>query len=534
MASSQTPRGGPRDLHEHVAELERRGKLVRFDMPINKDTELMPLVRLQFRGLAEEERKAFLFEHVTDVHGRTFAMPVLVGALAGSRDIYCVGMRCEPGEVLERWSAAQQHPIPPRLVEHGPVHEVVLQGKELRGEGNGLDRIPIPISTPGFDCAPFTTMSHWVTKDPDSGRRNLGNYRGHLKARDRLGILVVPTSDFGVQWAKYRRQGRRMEAALILGCAPHISFTAAAKLPGFDEFAVAGGLAGEPVELVRCKTVDLEAPARAEIVVEGVISTEEVEPEAPFGEFVGFMGERHLNPFFSVTCITHRRDAIYGAIISQFPPSESTKLRQMAFEPVLYRHLKVHANLPVTDVAFHESGGSWHYIVIQIKKSNPSQAMQALHTAVGFEPTIGKIFVVVDDNVDPHDADAVNWALCYCMQPHRDMLVVRGRTGYLDPSASPLGEKDIFPPPSGNSALLIDATRKWEYPPLSLPKREYMERAQKLWEAAGLPRLNLKAPWFGENLGKWDAELEEDAERAVRGEYYQTGEKLAKQRRKAE
>lgn len=525
---------GYADLHEYLDELERRGKLVRIRRPINKDTELMPLVRLQFRGLPEEDRKAFLFENVTDANGRHYEMPVVVGSLAGSREIYCIGMQCEPHEVMERWSQAQMKPLEPRMVDSGPVHDVVLEGADLEGDGNGLARLPIPISTPGFDCAPFTTMSHWVTRDIDTGERNLGNYRGHLKAPNRLGILMVPTSDFGIQWDRYRQRGMPMPAALVIGCTPHISFTAAAKLPGLDEFSVAGALAGQPVELVRCKTVHLEVPASAEIVIEGMISTEEMELEAPFGEFVGFMGERHWNPFMNVTCITHRQDAIFGAITSQFPPSESTKLRQMVFEPVLYRHLKHNTRLPVTDVAFHESGGSWHLIVIQLKKSNPSQAMQALNTAVGFDPTIGKIFIAVDENVDPRDAEAVNWALCYCMQPHRDLLIVQGRTGYLDPSVSPEGEKDIFPMPSGNSALLIDATRKWAYPPISLPKREFMENARKLWEAEGLPPLKLKSPWFGVDLGKWTSELEEEADLAIRGDYFKTGEKLAEQRRKIE
>ncbi|MBI3089840.1 MAG: UbiD family decarboxylase [Candidatus Tectomicrobia bacterium] len=526
---------GYRDLHVYVEELERHGKLIRISSEINKDTELMPLVRLQFRGLPEEERKAFLFENVTDSNGRRYAMPVLVGALAASRDIYCLGMQCEAGQLLEKWTQAQLHPIPPRLVEKGPVHEVVLQGDELLKEGQGLDRIPIPISTPGFDCAPYTTMSHWITRDPETGLRNLGNYRGHLKSSTRLGIFVIPTQDVGLHWQKCRQQGKPLQAALILGCPPHLSYTAVAKLPGLDELSVAGALAGEPVELVRCKTVDLEVPAWAEIVVEGNITTEYVEPEAPFGEFVGFIGERRFNPYFEVSCITHRRDAIYGAILSQFPPSESSKIRQMAYEPVLYKHLRHHANIDgVLDVAFHESGGAWHYIVIQLKKTNPSQPMQALNTAVGFDPTIGKIFVAVDETVDPRDPEAVNWALCYFMQPHRDMLVVQGRTGFLDHSGSPQGETDIFPFPSGNSALLIDATRKWPYPPISLPRKDLMEHAMKLWEREGLPPLRLKSPWHGYNLGKWSEELEEEAEMALRGDYFKTGEKLAQQRRRVE
>ncbi len=523
-----------RDLHAYVAELERQNKLIRIRSKINKDTELMPMVRLQFRGLPEEERKAFLFENVTDSNGRRYEMPVLVGALAASRDIYCIGMQCEASRLLEKWMDAQRRPIPPRLVNEGTVHDVVLRGDDLLVEGNGLDRFPIPISTPGFDCAPYTTMSHWVTKDLETGQRNLGNYRGHLKARNRLGVYIYPTQDIAHHWRTCRQHSKPLQAALILGCPPHISYTAVAKLPGLDELSVAGALAGEPVELVPCKTVDLEVPAWAEIVVEGEINTDYLEPEAPFGEFAGFIGERLLNPFFEVTCITHRKDAIYGAIISQFPPSESSKIRQMASEPLLYKRLKYDANIQsVTDVAFHESGGSWHYIVIQLSKPNPGEPMQALHKAIAFEQ-VAKIFIAVDETVDLRDPDAVNWAMCYYMQPHRDTVTVRFRSGFLDHSGSPQGETDIFPLPAGNSSLLIDATRKWPYPPISLPRKDLMEHAMRLWDREGLPPLKLKAPWHGYDLGKWNNELEEEAEMAMKGEYFKTGEKLARQRVKVE
>ncbi len=150
------------DLREQLKALDEAGLLVRIDEPINKDTELMPLVRWQFRGLPEEQRRAFLFTHVTDVKGRKYDIPVAVGCLASSRQVYAVGLQCRPEEIVERWAKAEASPIPPAIVESGPVHGEVHIGSSLTQKG-GMGEFPIPISTPGFDCAPYTTASHWFT-----------------------------------------------------------------------------------------------------------------------------------------------------------------------------------------------------------------------------------------------------------------------------------------------------------------------------------------------------------------------------------
>ena len=181
-------RGYP-DLHEHLQALDAAGLLVRVDRPINKDTEMHPLVRWQFRGgIEEQERKAFLFTNVTDSKGHRYDIPVVVGALAASREIYRMGMGCPLDRLSEVWNTAIANPIPPRVLEAAACHEIVIMGKELDKPRHALDGIPLPISTPGWDIAPYATLSQYITVDPDTGIQNMGIYRGQLKAPRRLGM----------------------------------------------------------------------------------------------------------------------------------------------------------------------------------------------------------------------------------------------------------------------------------------------------------------------------------------------------------
>jgi 4-hydroxy-3-polyprenylbenzoate decarboxylase len=529
-----------KDLREHIAALEKAGKLRRIKSPINKDTELQPLMRWQFRGLPEEQRQALLYEDVRDVKGNKYRFPVILGCLAGSRDIYSIGLQCKPEEIGERWTAGQLHPIEPVLVPSGPCQEEVHMGPNLLEHG-GLGEFPIPISTPGFDIAPYTTASHWCTKDPETGIRNMGNYRGQVKAPNRLGIYEAgafspPLQHIGIHWKKARERGQPLQAAVVIGVVPVLSYTAVAKIPyGVDEFAVSGGIAGEPIPLVKCKTVDLEVPATAELVIEGLISTEYFENEAPFGEYSGYMGAKTLTAYMDITAITHRKDMIYTGFISQMPPSESSKMRQLAYEHNFYKFLRYDCNIPaVLEVALHESSGSNMYLVIRMRKSNPSQPWQALNAAVAMDPIIGKVIIAVDEDIDPRDPDSVNWALSFCMQPHLDVRITHGKSSALDYSAAPpsvrLMADAAYPKPLGCSAMLIDATRKWAYTPVSLPAKEFMERAREIWEREGFPPLKPKVPWHGYNLGYWTEEEQEEAALALEGEHYKTGEKQASKR----
>jgi UbiD family decarboxylase len=528
-----------RDLREHLAALEEHGKLVRVKREINKDTQLHPLARLQFRGLPEEKRKAYLFENVIDSKGKKYEGSVAVCVLAGSTDIYAIGMQCKPEEIDEKWFNAQVNPIAPKMVSAGPVHDEVHMGEGLLEHG-GLGEFPIPISTPGYDIAPYFSSPYWITKDPETGIHNVGTYRVQVKAPTRTGVYFGGKGDQHIEqhWRKCREKGIPLEAALVIGGSPNIGYLSVAKVPyEVDELAVAGGIAGEPLEMVKCKTIDMEVPAYAEIVMEGVFSMDEYEPEAPFGEAGGYMGERVMMPYFTIQCITHRKKPVLQSFLSQLAPSESSKIKQIAWGNNLYKYLKYDLKIAeVIRTVFHEEGSLvGNLVVIQVEKMETAKVWEMLEKA-GRHRAVAKTAIVVNKDIDPLDNDAINWALSTRMMPSRDIRIIEGRAVAQDHSAEIPGvgikrdsSKEIY---IKGARLLIDATRKWPYPPVSLPKKEFMEDALRIWKEEGFPELKLKEPWYGYNLGYWSEEEEEQAALAVKGEWYRTGEVLAKRRKK--
>ncbi|MFH1003628.1 MAG: UbiD family decarboxylase [Chloroflexota bacterium] len=522
-----------KDLREYIRVLEANGQLVRIKREINKDTELMPLVRWQFRGLDDKDRKAFLFENVTDVKGKKYHGTVLVGSHAGSRAVYALAMACKAGDIVKKWEQAQLHHIKPKIVASGPCQEEVHTGDKLLEHG-GLEEFAVPISTPGFDNAPYFSAGNCFSKDPETGIGNIGNYRSMIKSPNRLGLSAQMPQHLRQHWHKHKQKGIPMPVAIAVGPTPNIGLVATTSVPySVDELDIAGGIAGEPVAMVKCQTIDLEVPATAEIVIEGLVPTDFLERDGPFGEYSGYMGMGRPTMFLNVTGITHRRQPIWNAYISQFPPSESSLITQIGFEAAHYDLLKHDLGIDnVVDVGFHLESGGRQLGVIVLKNATTPIVWQALYGANAVTPMFDKILIAVDDDIDPRDMDSVAWALCYRMQPHRDIHIAPGKTASLDPSAMSTGEKMKTTEHPPTTALLIDATRKWGYPPTSLPKKEFMEKARKIWEEEGLPPLTPKVPWFGMSLGYWPEEIEEEAKLALKGEHYQTGEKMAKNRLK--
>ncbi len=528
--SDSTAAGPPSDFQEHLARLEAMGLVTRIERPINKDTELHPLVRWQFAGgLAEDQRRAFLFTNVVGADGRTYDMPVVVGGLAASARIYSVGMGLPPEEIETAWARAIAHPIAPVRVSAPPCQEVVITGDDLRGAGRGLAALPVPISTPGFDAAPYLTATLAVTRDPESGIQNMGTYRAQLKATDRLGVRMAARigGAGGYQhWRKHNKLKTPMPCAFVIGAAPVVMFTGPMKLPiDLDEMAVAGGLAGKPIRMAKCVSIDLDVPADAELVIEGLIDPDMLEPEGPFGESHGHIALEDFNMSMQVTAITRKRKAVFVSIISEVTPSESSVVKRVAYEPMFLAHLRDRLSIKgVKRVVMHEPLTNLRKVIfVQFAQGIPrTEVWRGLHGASTLLADCGKICIAVSEDIDPRNADAVFWSLAYRSDPAEDVHVVPHRAVGHGPKSGARGEE---------STILIDATLKHSAPPLALPAREFMERAKAIWEDLKLPALTPQPPWHGYSLGDWADDWETFARRAVRGEWEANGRDTFARRR---
>ncbi|MGH2469929.1 MAG: UbiD family decarboxylase domain-containing protein, partial [Chloroflexota bacterium] len=450
-----------------------------------------------------------------------YDIPVVVGALAANRQIYSLGIGCALEDIRVRWDQAKSHAIEPITVDNAPVHEVIE---------DTVEGLPVPISTPGWDNAPYLSAGHYITRDPDTRGYNIGNYRAQIKAPKRVGCNISLELGQGgyLHWLKYKERGLPMPAAISIGGPPCLSYVAVQKLPyDMDEYWVAGGLVQAPFRLAKAKTVDLLVPADGEIIIEGLVSTSELEPEAPFGESHGHVNPKEYNLFMDVTAVTRRRDAILCSIISQVTPSESGMIKKVAYEPLYLDHLRnVVGVKSVVRVSLHEPLTSLQKLtIVQFRKPQPADVWRALMAAVCFRPAMSKIVVAVDEDIDPENLDAVLWAMSYRSRPQHDVQIFHGMDVGHGPRHDERGSS------ADDAAAVWDATLKQPFPPISLPKREFMERARGIWEELGLPKLKPAAPWFGYSLGDWHDELDVEADLAVKGDYFVTGEKIAKQRR---
>ena len=434
--TSAAQHAAPRlDLQQHLADLEAAGLLTRIDRPINKDTELGPLVRWQFiGGVPEEQRRAFLFTNVVDSSGKKYDMPVVVGALSANPEIYGIGMGKPVEQIGQAWIDAVNHPIKPvRITAPAPCQEVVIKGDDLKKADGGLKLLPVPISTPGFDAAPYFTATLCVTKDPESGVQNMGTYRAGLKATDRLGVRMASRigGAGGYQhWLKHRKLKTPLPIAIVNGCAPVVAFTGPQKLAiDMDEMGVAGALAGEPIRTVKCVTVDLEVPADAELVIEGLIDPELLEPEGPFGDWTGTYTESgRKRPLCEITAIYYRNDPILLGFVPQSLPDEYSRYRAITRSALLKQNIEAAGVPDVKAVWAHECGGSRLLYGVAINQRFDGHAVQAGHIAcqchVGAYGS--RWVIVVDDDIDVSNLEELMWAALTRADPVKDIDFIRG------------------------------------------------------------------------------------------------------------
>jgi 4-hydroxy-3-polyprenylbenzoate decarboxylase len=228
-----------------------------------------------------------------------------------------------------------------------------------------------------------------------------------------------------------------------------------------------------------------------------------------------------------VTAITRKRKGVFVSILSEVTPSESSVVKKVAYEPMFLAHLRDRLSIKgVRRVVMHEPLTNLRKVVAVVMERNTptTEIWRALYGAVAWNRAAGKYVIAINDDIDPDNADALLWAMSYRANPALDIQILQHRDQGHGPRSKRNNGED--------ASVLIDATLKEDFPPISLPKREYMERAKQIWEELGLPALKPQTPWFGYPLGEWPDELEQAAQLAVQGDYFKTGEELAKRRRK--
>jgi 4-hydroxy-3-polyprenylbenzoate decarboxylase len=423
-----------RDLREWIALLEREGELVRVAVEVDPHLEVTEIVDRTVRAGGP----ALLFERLKGAEH-----PLLINQFGTERRM-CLAFGVDRlDDIAAKLSDVLELQPPeglvakvrglktlksiadsrPKVVKRGASQEVVLKGDDV-----DLGRLPVQTCWPG-DAGPFITLPAVITRDPRTGQRNVGMYR----------MQVLGPRTTAMHW-QLHKDGRsdwlftegRMEVAVALGLDPISAYSASAPLPKhIDEFMLAGFLRGEPLELVKGVSVDLDVPADAEIVLEGYIDKEELTAEGPFGDHTGFYTPAEQFPVFNVTAITMRKDAIYPSIVVGKPPQEDAwlgKATERIFLPAVKMTVPeiVDYDLPVAG-AFH------NLAIVSIKKAFPGHGRKVMHAIWGLGMlSLTKGVVIVDQHVDVHDYEQVMFYVGANVDPKRDIVITEGPLDHLD------------------------------------------------------------------------------------------------------
>jgi 4-hydroxy-3-polyprenylbenzoate decarboxylase len=431
------------DLPEFVAHLEKQGQLQRVAAPVSRDLEITGITDRISKGPGTQN-KALLFERVEGAD-----MPVLINACGsaqrmawalGVEDLNDLGDRVAelldlklPGTLFDKLKKLgtlfDLAKAGPKSVRSAPCQEVV------ETERPSLASLPILTCWPG-DAGRYITLPCVFTRDPATGARNVGMYR----------LQIYDDRTLGMHWqthkgsAEHEREAQRlnvprMEVAIALGGDPATVYAASAPLPpGIDEIVFAGWLRGRGVEMVPCKTIDMEVPAHAEIVLEGYVDPRERRVEGPFGDHTGYYSLAREYPVFHLTAITRKRRPLYPTIIVGRPPQEDYwlgKATERLFLPIIKLMLPevVDMNMPAEGI-FH------NLVIVSIKKRYPGHARKVMYALWGLGlMMLAKNIVVVSDRVNVHDLSEVAWRATGNIDPKRDLVIVDGPMDDLDHAA---------------------------------------------------------------------------------------------------
>ena len=408
------------NFRTYLEALRRAGQLVNVGKPVSPDFEVAAYVRKS----SDTDGPAFLFENVSGHPGWKIA-----AGLYGTMARLPIALGCPIGEVVDRYGAAVARPLAPRVVSSGPCQEVVLTGDDA-----DCRSLPIVVHSE-LDAGRYLTAGVMFGRDPETGVLGVGLQRMQLKGPRRFGVNMPAERRVGRAVLKAEDRGERFGVAVVLGAGPFVDLGSQAKIPHAQEkLGVAGALAGRPVELVRCKTVDAEVPADAEIVVEGHFLPALREPEGPFGEVAGtygLLGNRHV---FEVSAITMRKDAMYQTALTGMPTTDN----HVQGWPAICESIKRLAQLACPEVVDVHAIGPYYIAIVSIRKRLAHEARNVILSVLG--PTAGapqaKYCIVVDPDVNVRDLNQVLWAVYTRCQPADDAMIFPAMVGApLDPSA---------------------------------------------------------------------------------------------------
>lgn len=397
---------------------------------------------------------AVLYRHITGSE-----IPLLLN-LHGTYERLAFAIGTDVRGMVPEYARREGTRLPTTLVpsDQAPVHEVVWTGDEV-----DATRLPLLLHQE-LDAGKYITSAGTISRDPDSGRLNMGIFRHQLQGPKQVGFMTNPAHHTAYILRQLRDEGKRMEVALVIGHHPAMLMAAVSKLEGIGgELEVMGGLLGEPVEMVKCKTVDLEVPARAEIVLEGVVDTdpERVESEGPFGEYPRYYTRVGPMPWVQITAITMRRDPIYVDVFNAH--TEHSMLGGLPRMGSIYR--RVREVLPtVTAVNLPLSGMARSHLYLSLKKKVDGEPKIAACAAFAVDPLLKHIFVV-DSDVDVFNEVDVLWCLATRFQADRDLTVMPNFLGgHLNPVTYGFHREEKGPM---ETKLIFDCTRP--APPATFP-----------------------------------------------------------------
>lgn len=484
------------DLRDFINDLEERNDLQRIRVEVDWNEELDAITR----EVSSQYGPALLFENITG-HKNTLCRRLFTNG-TGTRKRMCwilgVPETTSDAEIVRVFKTRFATPLKPVTVGRGPVKENIVKGDDV-----DLYQLPVPKWNPLDGGRYIMTSGSVVTRDPDSGTLNVGTYRGMIGTKNTVGVLLATTQGWGVHFAKHRSRNEPLPVAVVLGWDQSL-FIAASTPVLYPEYEMAGSLRRAPVELVRCETNDLLVPASAEIVLEGFISPDPktFTLEGPFSEYPGYYGgSKSPKHTIQVTCITHRNDPIFHGCLTGASPGRTNECS--TWTPATFSAMAWHtleqAGVPNITGVWR---GKWPEMLrIQIRKSHRGHAQQVAAALWGSHlgNYAGKHLIVVDDDIDIHDWEALEWALCYRVNAGLgDITTFAGSSGsMLDPSV-PLEDRNSVKYGHGLwTRVLVDATINWSlepqeqyggnrYPPLGTTISDAMtERLNLRWKEYG-------------------------------------------------